>query len=235
MFEKVAGVEGYRPLVVAFRRQHAERQTVCTVTVNWPSGLSLGEGQLVSKLTEEGWDFSMNVEAAIPAPTGVLPERGTLEVLRHGIEMIGLRAPLKLAEYLAAHPKVAHVHYPGLASHPQHQLARAAADLEAARLGNQYRQAGLPDEEAMEALPEGLPNGIAAKWLYVNVRPAAAATSVSSVKTKTRSGSSPDIASSARSAPATSVPRSMATRLKSETPRSKPASTSWRPAASATA
>jgi cystathionine beta-lyase/cystathionine gamma-synthase len=29
-----------------------------------------------------------------------------------------------LAEFLAAHPKVKHVHYPGLPSHPQHALAR---------------------------------------------------------------------------------------------------------------
>ena len=29
-----------------------------------------------------------------------------------------------VAEFLAAHPKVARVHYPGLASHPQHDLAR---------------------------------------------------------------------------------------------------------------
>ena len=31
---------------------------------------------------------------------------------------------LALAEYLAAHPKVRRVHYPGLPSHPQHDLAR---------------------------------------------------------------------------------------------------------------
>lgn len=30
---------------------------------------------------------------------------------------------MQLAEYLQAHPKVSKVHYPGLASHPQHQLA----------------------------------------------------------------------------------------------------------------
>lgn len=30
----------------------------------------------------------------------------------------------RLAEHLAAHPKVARVHYPGLRSHPQHELAR---------------------------------------------------------------------------------------------------------------
>lgn len=36
-------------------------------TVNWPSGLSLGEGQLTSTQTSEGWKYSMKVEAAIPA------------------------------------------------------------------------------------------------------------------------------------------------------------------------
>ena len=31
---------------------------------------------------------------------------------------------LALAEFLNAHPKVKHVHYPGLPSHPQHDLAK---------------------------------------------------------------------------------------------------------------
>jgi cystathionine beta-lyase/cystathionine gamma-synthase len=31
---------------------------------------------------------------------------------------------MALAEFLAAHPKVRRVHYPGLPSHPQHALAR---------------------------------------------------------------------------------------------------------------
>lgn len=31
----------------------------------------------------------------------------------------------RIADYLAGHPAVAHVHYPGLASHPQHALAAA--------------------------------------------------------------------------------------------------------------
>jgi cystathionine gamma-synthase len=30
---------------------------------------------------------------------------------------------LRVAEFLATHPRVAHVHYPGLVSHPQHALA----------------------------------------------------------------------------------------------------------------
>lgn len=34
------------------------------------------------------------------------------------------RSACALAQYLEAHPKVARVYYPGLASHPQHQLAR---------------------------------------------------------------------------------------------------------------
>lgn len=31
---------------------------------------------------------------------------------------------MRIAEHLAAHPRIARVHYPGLAGHPQHQLAR---------------------------------------------------------------------------------------------------------------
>jgi hypothetical protein len=34
--------------------------------VNWPSGLSLGEGELISTLEGGAWTFSFNVEAAIP-------------------------------------------------------------------------------------------------------------------------------------------------------------------------
>jgi cystathionine beta-lyase/cystathionine gamma-synthase len=35
------------------------------------------------------------------------------------------RSAMQVAEFLAAHPAVARVHYPGLASHPQHALAAA--------------------------------------------------------------------------------------------------------------
>lgn len=47
-----------------------------------------------------------------------------------GVKTLALRmarhceSALALAEWLEAHPKVARVHYPGLASHPQHRLAR---------------------------------------------------------------------------------------------------------------
>src|SRR5579863_4041929 len=47
-----------------------------------------------------------------------------------GIKTLALRmerhcaSALAIAEFLAAHPKVAKVHYPGLAAHPQHALAQ---------------------------------------------------------------------------------------------------------------
>ena len=51
-------------------------------------------------------------------------------VLLKGLETLELRmvaqsaAALELARWLEVHPKVARVHYPGLASHPQHELAK---------------------------------------------------------------------------------------------------------------
>src|SRR5256885_15038107 len=50
-------------------------------------------------------------------------------VVLKGLETLSLRvkaqsaAALELATWLEAHPKVARVYYPGLASHPQHELA----------------------------------------------------------------------------------------------------------------
>jgi O-succinylhomoserine sulfhydrylase len=51
-------------------------------------------------------------------------------VVLKGLETLELRmlaqsaAALELAKWLEAHPKVTRVHYPGLASHPQHELAK---------------------------------------------------------------------------------------------------------------
>jgi O-succinylhomoserine sulfhydrylase len=51
-------------------------------------------------------------------------------VLLKGLETLDLRvraqsaAALELARWLEGHPSVARVHYPGLPSHPQHELAR---------------------------------------------------------------------------------------------------------------
>ncbi|MSO83720.1 MAG: PLP-dependent transferase [Acidobacteria bacterium] len=67
--------------------------------------------------------FIQNAEGAIMGPMDAwLVLRGTktlpLRMERHNAN------GMALAEYLAAHPKVASVHYPGLPSHPQHDLAR---------------------------------------------------------------------------------------------------------------
>jgi cystathionine beta-lyase/cystathionine gamma-synthase len=67
--------------------------------------------------------FVQNAEGAILSPFDAwLVLRGTktlpLRMERHS------RNALALAEFLAAHPKVRRVYYPGLPSHPQHALAR---------------------------------------------------------------------------------------------------------------
>jgi cystathionine beta-lyase/cystathionine gamma-synthase len=67
--------------------------------------------------------FVQNAEGAILGPMDAwLVLRGTktlpLRMDRHNA------SALVLAEFLATHPKVKRVHYPGLTSHPQHELAR---------------------------------------------------------------------------------------------------------------
>src|SRR5690349_9130726 len=67
--------------------------------------------------------FVQNAEGAILGPMDSwLVLRGT-KTLPIRMERHNANAQV-LAEYLAAHPKVSRVHYPGLASHPQHELAR---------------------------------------------------------------------------------------------------------------
>ncbi len=46
----------------------------------------------------------------------------------------------RVAAFLAGHPQVARVHYPGLASHPQHALARAQQDGFGAMLSFELRE-----------------------------------------------------------------------------------------------
>lgn len=67
--------------------------------------------------------FVQNAEGAIIGPMDAwLVLRGT-KTLPIRMERHNANA-LILAEYLASHPKVATVHYPGLPSHPQHALAQ---------------------------------------------------------------------------------------------------------------
>jgi cystathionine gamma-lyase/cystathionine beta-lyase/cystathionine gamma-lyase/homocysteine desulfhydrase len=67
--------------------------------------------------------FVQNAEGAILGPMDSwLVLRGT-KTLPVRMERHNANAQV-LAEYLAAHPKVSRVHYPGLPTHPQHALAR---------------------------------------------------------------------------------------------------------------
>ena len=74
------------------------------------------------ELVERAWKF------AVVAGASLSPFEGWL--LLRGMRTLGLRVEghnrnaHALARFLEAHPKVERVHYPGLESHPQHQLAR---------------------------------------------------------------------------------------------------------------
>jgi cystathionine gamma-synthase len=61
--------------------------------------------------------------------TGAVPDPFAAYLLIRGIKTLALRVERqnanaqRLAEFLAAHPKVERVHYPGLPSHPEHAIA----------------------------------------------------------------------------------------------------------------
>jgi cystathionine gamma-synthase len=66
----------------------------------------------------------------LQAVTGAVVDPFAAYLLVRGLKTLALRIArqnanaLALAEYLAAHPRVTAVHYPGLATHPQHEVAR---------------------------------------------------------------------------------------------------------------
>jgi methionine-gamma-lyase len=61
---------------------------------------------------------------------GALISPFTAFLIRRGIQTLPLRMEkhnanaMKVAEYLSSHPKIERVNYPGLPSHPQHELAK---------------------------------------------------------------------------------------------------------------
>ncbi|MET0401829.1 MAG: cystathionine gamma-synthase [Cystobacter sp.] len=71
----------------------------------------------------ERMGFLQNAVGGVPGPMDCF-------LVLRGVKTLGVRMERhaqnaqKVAEFLAAHPKVAKVTYPGLASHPQHALAR---------------------------------------------------------------------------------------------------------------
>lgn len=95
-------------------------------TTKYLNGHSDSVGGIVVAVREEDADwlkFVQNAAGAILGPfDSWLVLRGTktlpLRMAEHS------RNGLALASFLAGHPKVARVYYPGLESHPQHELAR---------------------------------------------------------------------------------------------------------------
>lgn len=86
-------------------------------------------GALVTseKKLYEALKFYQNAAGAVPGPWDcwlVLRGIKTLAVRMREHEKNALR----LAEYLAAHPAIEQVHYPGLETHPGHELARRQMD-----------------------------------------------------------------------------------------------------------
>ncbi|HZI20414.1 MAG TPA: aminotransferase class I/II-fold pyridoxal phosphate-dependent enzyme [Pyrinomonadaceae bacterium] len=75
------------------------------------------------EFVERAWRFALVSGATLSPFDGWLLLRGLrtlgLRVARHNSNA------LALARFLEAHPKVGRVYYPGLESHPQHELARA--------------------------------------------------------------------------------------------------------------
>ncbi|MGE3404612.1 MAG: cystathionine gamma-synthase [Vicinamibacterales bacterium] len=95
-------------------------------TTKFLNGHSDSVGGVVVAVRDEQIEwlrFVQNAEGAIIGPMDAwLVMRGT-KTLPIRMERHNANAQA-VAEYLAAHPKVKRVHYPGLPTHPQHELAR---------------------------------------------------------------------------------------------------------------
>jgi cystathionine beta-lyase/cystathionine gamma-synthase len=83
------------------------------------AGALVGSKEFVERV----WRFALVAGATLSPFDGWL--------LLRGLRTLGLRVErhnqngMALARFLEPHPKVARVHYPGLPSHPQHELARS--------------------------------------------------------------------------------------------------------------
>ncbi|MEL7222943.1 MAG: PLP-dependent aspartate aminotransferase family protein, partial [Bacteroidota bacterium] len=75
-----------------------------------------------SKLAEKLY-FLQNAVGAIPGPQDCFLMLRGIKTLQLRVER-SCKNARKIAKYLSTHPKVDKVYYPGLKSHPQHQLAK---------------------------------------------------------------------------------------------------------------
>jgi methionine-gamma-lyase len=81
------------------------------------AGLVAGPKALIDRI----WDMSMTL-GPIPAPLNAWLALRGVRTLKLRMEQHS-RNGMAIAEFLARHPKIERVNYPGLASHPQHTLA----------------------------------------------------------------------------------------------------------------
>jgi cystathionine beta-lyase/cystathionine gamma-synthase len=131
-------------------------------TTKFLNGHSDSVGGVVVAVKDEHIEwlrFVQNAEGAILGPMDAwLVLRGT-KTLPIRMERHNANAQ-SLAEFLAAHPKVSRVHYPGLSSHPQHALARRQmlgfGGLISIELGSLDRARTLLESVRLMALAESL-------------------------------------------------------------------------------
>ena len=131
-------------------------------TTKFLNGHSDGVGGAVIAVRDDHIEwlrFVQNAEGAIIGPMDAwLVLRGTktlpIRMQRHN------ENAMALAEYLASHPQVAAVYYPGLASHPQHELAkrqmRGFGGLISFRLGSLERARTVLNSVRLMSLAESL-------------------------------------------------------------------------------
>jgi methionine-gamma-lyase len=101
-----------------------------TVAVHSATKYLCGHGDAMGGIVAGPKDFiSELVHEVIRDYGGVISPFNAWLILR-GIRTLHLRMPAhcanaqRIAEFLAAHPRIARVNYPGLASHPGHEVAR---------------------------------------------------------------------------------------------------------------
>lgn len=93
-----------------------------TKYLNGHADVTAGALMAAPPLIERAWEY-MRVHGPVLHPFEAW-------LLHRGLQTYGLRMAahnanaMQVAQFLEAHPAVEHVYYPGLASHPQHALAR---------------------------------------------------------------------------------------------------------------
>lgn len=89
---------------------------------------SLGGAVVLSESLDETWSLALK---SVQHLSGAVPSPFDSWLMVRGLKTMPLRLKqqtqnaAKLADFLNEHPKVQAVHYPGLASHPQHVLAKS--------------------------------------------------------------------------------------------------------------